>query len=52
MSWPWRDCPHPGCTQPAEVTEFVELESTDGPVMHVRLLCVMGHGFFGPNDML
>jgi hypothetical protein len=35
----------PECGAPAEVTDRDALESTDGPVEHVRVLCVRRHWF-------
>lgn len=38
---PLYDCPI--CGLPAAASERFALDSTDGPVPHVRLLCVRGH---------
>ena len=35
----------PECGAPAEVTDRDVLESTDGPIEHVRVLCVRRHWF-------
>ena len=35
----------PECGAPAEVTDRSVLESTDGPVEHVRVVCVRRHWF-------
>ena len=35
----------PECGAPAEVTDRDVLESTDGPVEHVRVVCVRRHWF-------
>jgi hypothetical protein len=35
----------PECGAPAEVTDRFALESTDGPVEHVRVQCVRRHWF-------
>ena len=35
----------PECGAPAEVTDRGVLESTDGPVEHVKLVCVRRHWF-------
>ena len=38
----------PECGGVAEVVTRFSLGSTDGPVEHVRLVCVMRHGFVMP----
>ncbi len=35
----------PECGAPAEVTDRCTLESTDGPVEHVQVVCVRRHWF-------
>ena len=35
----------PECRAPAEVTDRDALESTDGPIEHVRVVCVRRHWF-------
>jgi hypothetical protein len=35
----------PECGAPAEVTDRFALESTDGPIEHVRVQCVRRHWF-------
>jgi hypothetical protein len=35
----------PDCGAPAEVTDRFALESTDGPMEHVRVVCVRRHWF-------
>jgi hypothetical protein len=35
----------PECGAPAEVTDRFALESTDGPIEHLRVQCVRGHWF-------
>jgi hypothetical protein len=42
----------PDCAAPAEVTERFALESTDGPIEHVRLRCVRQHWFLLPTASL
>lgn len=37
------DCPE--CGLPAEVLDRYVLESTDGPIEHVKIKCVQGHWF-------
>lgn len=44
------DCPE--CGLPAEVTSRFTLESTDGPVEHVRIRCIRGISFLMPTYML
>jgi hypothetical protein len=38
-------CPDPACPAPARVVDRFVLESTDGPIGHVKTLCRHGHGF-------
>jgi hypothetical protein len=38
----------PGCGQPAEVVRRMHLCSTDGPIEHVSLRCLVGHVFLMP----
>jgi hypothetical protein len=38
----------PECHQPAEIQWRAVLDSTDGPVEHVRILCVQRHWFLLP----
>jgi hypothetical protein len=42
----------PECGAPAEVTDRTALESTDGPMEHVKLQCVRRHWFLMPTAML
>jgi len=35
----------PDCGAPAEITDRCALESTDGPIEHVRVVCVRRHWF-------
>jgi hypothetical protein len=42
----------PDCRSPAEITERFVLESTDGPIEHVRLRCVRQHWFLMPTGSL
>lgn len=47
------NCPEPGCTMPAASEGRPHLlESTNGPVEHVRLRCVVGHYFHMPTEGL
>jgi hypothetical protein len=47
-----RGCPESRCPVVAEVVDRTVLESTDGPVEHVRIECVRGHTFFCPAFVL
>lgn len=47
-----RSCPEHRCPVVAEVVDRTVLESTDGPVEHVRVQCVDGHSFFCPTFAL
>ena len=38
----------PDCGAPAEVTDRFVLESTDGPLEHLRLRCIRRHWFLLP----
>jgi hypothetical protein len=38
-------CPDPVCPAPARVVDRFVLESTDGPIEHVKTYCHNGHGF-------
>jgi hypothetical protein len=38
----------PECAAPAEVVDRFALPSTDGPVEHVKVLCVVRHWFVLP----
>ena len=38
----------PECGEAAEVVDRHVLESTDGPIEHVRVCCVQRHHFFMP----
>jgi hypothetical protein len=42
----------PECAAPAEVTDRFALESTEGPIEHVRLQCVRRHWFLMPTATL
>jgi hypothetical protein len=42
----------PECGAPAEVTERAVLESTDGPVEHARVVCLVRHWFLLPAASL
>jgi hypothetical protein len=44
------DCPE--CGLPAAKRSEGYLASTDGPIEHVRLRCVLGHCFLGPSDIV
>jgi hypothetical protein len=38
-------CPHLVCPAPARVVDRFVLDSTDGPIEHVKTHCHNGHGF-------
>jgi hypothetical protein len=42
-------CPEPTCDAPAEVTDRTTLDSTSGPVEHVRTHCLRKHLFLMPT---
>ena len=42
----------PECGAPAEITQRSALESTSGPVEHVKLRCVRRHWFLMPTFLL
>jgi hypothetical protein len=42
----------PECGAPAEVIDRFALESTDGPIEHVRVQCVVRHWFLLPTELL
>jgi hypothetical protein len=42
----------PECETPAEIIRHFWLSSTNGLVAHVVLLCMIGHRFMLPADML
>lgn len=42
----------PDCGALAEITERSVLESTDGPVEHVRVSCLRWHWFLMPTELL
>jgi hypothetical protein len=44
--------PCPDCGLPAEITALFTLGSTDGPVEHVGVACLVGHGFRLATDRL
>ena len=44
------DCPQ--CRAPAEIVARWVFESTDGPLEHVKVVCVLGHWFAMPTWML
>lgn len=44
----WVVCPE--CAHPAEVTWRSEAQSTDGPIEHVKIHCLMRHWFMLPSE--
>jgi hypothetical protein len=45
-------CPETGCGLPAEIIDRFVLQSTDGPVEHVRTHCLGRHIFTVPTARL
>lgn len=43
------ECPDEGCDQAAEVVERYWLDSTFGPVVHIRTRCIINHHFNMPE---
>lgn len=46
------ECPEEGCGMVALVAERYVMESTDGPIEHARIGCVMGHRLNLPTARL
>jgi hypothetical protein len=46
------NCPQPGCGTSAEIVDRWVWLSTNGPVAHVKTMCVNGHGFTPTLDSL
>ena len=42
----------PECAAPAEVVDRFALPSTDGPIEHVKVMCLMRHWFLLPRASL
>ena len=38
-------CPLQGCGEQSQTVEWFVLDSTDGPIEHVTVVCTGGHGF-------
>ena len=45
-------CPDPTCQAPAEIIGQWALDSTDGPVEHVKTSCAVGHVFTPRTESL
>jgi len=45
-------CPQEACGLPSEVLDRFVMESTDGPVEHVKVRCLGGHFFCTPLYLL
>jgi hypothetical protein len=45
-------CPDPTCQAPAEIIGQWTLDSTDGPVEHVKTCCAAGHVFTPRTESL
>ncbi|MGH3978025.1 MAG: hypothetical protein ACRDRZ_03325 [Pseudonocardiaceae bacterium] len=48
----WTTCPELECRQPAEVQWRCVLPSTDGPIEHVKVVCLDRHWFLLSVEML
>jgi hypothetical protein len=42
-------CPDPECGAPAQIVPWAVADSTNGPVPHVRTLCVNKHRYLLPD---
>ena len=45
-------CPEPSCSSAAQIFDRSVLQSTDGPIEHVRIQCLNRHHFLLPVEML
>jgi len=45
-------CLEPGCGMSAEVVERSLMESTDGPIEHIKTRCPRNHQLFYPSFLL
>jgi len=45
-------CPEADCSSPAEILDRSALQSTDGPIEHVRTRCLNRHHFLLPAERL
>jgi hypothetical protein len=45
-------CPEPSCSSAAQIVDRSALQSTDGPIEHVRIRCLNRHHFLLPVEML
>jgi hypothetical protein len=45
-------CPDPECGAPAEIVPWAVADSTNGPVPHVRTLCVNKHRYLLPDTWI
>jgi hypothetical protein len=45
-------CPEPSCSSAAQIFDRSALQSTDGPIEHVRIRCLNRHRFLLPVEML
>jgi hypothetical protein len=41
-------CPEAGCREPAEIIDRFAMDSTDGPIVHIKTRCSTGHWFTVP----
>ena len=42
----------PACDQPTEILRRFVLESIDGPIEHIKIRCLFGHGYVMPTGLL
>lgn len=47
-----RKCPYPDCDLTTTTLDHYILESSDGPIEHVKLKCPSGHWFNMPTFLL
>jgi hypothetical protein len=40
----------PTCHEPAEIVDRFSLDSTDGPLRHLKIRCAAGHWYTMPAD--
>lgn len=45
-------CPDPDCDAPAEINPWAVAGSSNGPVLHVRTLCVNKHRYLLPDTWI
>ena len=50
MGMSFAECPEPTCAMPAEIVNRFVLASTDGPLEHVTIRCLVRHQFRMPRQ--